>query len=157
VFGTHSFPYWARDLREYLVPLMQTFAAPPDRPAKVSFQSIDQTWRQWDWSVSFDRSPAQQFSYLADAGSSGFALRGTGVATVTTPAAYEPGAAATVTMSGLGGVTTTHVVADASGRLHLTVPLDLVPVPGAIGSAAVVGVPDVPPAGSTTTVTIAMS
>jgi hypothetical protein len=76
---------------------------------------------------------------------------------VTTPANYEPGATATVTMSGLNGTTTIDVVADPTGRLQLTVPLDPLPVPGAIGGAAVMGVPDVPPTGNTTTVTVTMS
>jgi hypothetical protein len=60
-------------------------------------------------------------------------------------------------MSGLSATTTTHVVADPSGRLQLTVPLDPVPMPAATGGVAVLGVPDVPPTGSTTTVTITLS
>ena len=61
VVGTHSWPYWARDLRQYLVPLMATFASPPDAPPSVSYQSIDRQWSQWGWSVALQRRAEQQF------------------------------------------------------------------------------------------------
>jgi hypothetical protein len=88
----------------------------------VSYQSIDQMWTQWSWTVSVQRRDAQQFSYLENASVAGFALRGGGSAIVTTPAFYPPGAVATVTMS-RGGTGT--AIADADGRLHLTVSLGI--------------------------------
>ena len=153
VYGTHTWPYWARDLREYLVPLMATFAAPPAHPASVSYQSIDKHWSQWGWTVDVARSAAQQFSDLTDAQPSGFALRGTGTAAVTTPAFYPPGSTWTVTMATSLASSVTSVVADAEGRLQLTVPLG-VDAPG-VGGAAVMGVPSAPTTGAVTTVTIA--
>ena len=99
----------------------------------MSYQSIDQAWTQWGWAVSVQRSAPQQFTYLTAAGAAGFTLRGSGTATVTTPAFYPPGSNATITMS--QGATTTAIV-DASGRLHLTVPLGV-----DLPTAAVVGVP----------------
>ena len=146
-YGTHTWPYWARDLRDYLPRVLATFADPPPDPAVVSYESIDREWTQWDWSVSLQRSATQQFSALTDATPSGFTLHGSGVATVTTPPFYPPGALATVTMSQGNQSTAT---ADTSGRLHLTVPLG-VDVP----SAAVVGVPL--QSGAANTVTIAIS
>jgi hypothetical protein len=56
-------------------------------------------------------------------------LRGTGTATVVTPAFYAPGSVARVT---IGGVTS-RVVADGAGRLHLSVPLGLVAAPAVMG------------------------
>jgi S-formylglutathione hydrolase FrmB len=153
VLGTHTWPYWARDLREYLGPLMETFAHPPARPASVSYQSIDKSWSQWGWSVDVQRSAVQQFSDLSGAQRAGFTLRGTGTADVTTPAFYRPGSVKQVTAAGTFGRTVTTAVADAAGRLHLTVPLG-VDLPG-LGSAAVMGVPSAPTTGETTTVTIA--
>lgn len=154
VFGTHAWPYWARDLREYLGALMQTFATPPEPPAPVSYQSIDKAWSQWGWSVSLSRPSEQQFSYLTEAGSDGFTLQGTGTAAVVTPAFYEPGAHVQVTLAGAGGPASVSATADERGRLHLTVPLGGDAVPAAVGSSAVMGVPTAPVGSGTTTVTI---
>ena len=113
----------------------------------MSYESIDRDWTQWDWSVALQRRATQQFSSLTNATSSGFSLRGSGTATVTTPPFYRPGALATITTS-QGDVST--ATADASGRLHLTVPL------GAdVPTAAVMGVPV--ETGATNTVTISVS
>ena len=150
MFGTHSWPYWARDLREYVGPMMQTFANPPMAPASISYESVDQSWTQWGWSVSLQRPAAQQFSRLRDAGAGGFTLVGTGTATVVTPPFYAPGSLQTVTLSGLTGMSTSQAAADDSGRLHVTVPIGGDQLPGAIGSAALMGVPDAPPWPATT-------
>jgi hypothetical protein len=156
-FGTHSWPYWARDLREYIGPMMQTFAHPPAAPATTSYQSIDKSWSQWGWSVTVNRPEAQQFSSLADGRREGFTLQGTGTARVATPPLYRPGSVATVTFANTSGppLAPATAVADASGRLHLTVRLSSTAVPDAVGSPAVIGVPLVPPWGGTTTVSIA--
>jgi len=148
VYGTHTWAYWARDLRQYLVPLMSTFAASAPPPSSVSYQSIDRTWTQWGWNVAVDRSAAQQFSALRGASSTGFTLQGSGTATVTTPAFYSPGSTHTVTTTGPLGGTTESAIADASGHLQLTVSLG-----PSLPTVAVVGVPALPPV--TATVTIA--
>lgn len=120
--GTHSFPYWARDLRRHIGPLMRTFASPPRPPAKTSYRSVDPAWTQWGWTVSIKRPEARRFSALTGASATGFALRAAGTATVTTPAFYRPGARVAV------GVTRgrTHKVirtaAGPSGRLTVTLP-----------------------------------
>lgn len=148
VYGTHSWPYWARDLRQYLVPLMHTFTAPPAEPATVSYRSVDKTWSQWGWSVSFRRNAVQQFSALSRADRDGFVLQGSGTATVTTPAVYAPGATMRITSSTSLGRSTTTAVTDAAGRLHVDV--DLGP---SVPTTAVMGLPTLPPV--TATVTIA--
>jgi len=146
--GTHTGPYWARDLKQYLPTLMSTFANPPAPPAGTSYESIDKSWSQWGWSVSVQRSSAQQFSSLTNAGPGGFSLSGTGTASVVTPPFYAPNAAENVTISGV----TRTVTADGGGQLHLSVPLGP-DVPDPAGSAAVIGVPGIPP-WPTTTVTV---
>lgn len=153
VLGTHSFPYWARDLQQYLPPVMQLFAHPPAAPQSVAYQSIDRHWTQWGWTVDLQRPTPQQWSGIDGADAKGFTLSGVGTATVVTPAFYRPNSVAAATLS-TGG--TQHVTADRDGRLHLSVPLGATADPG---SAAVVGVPippDTPPMG-TVTVTIAGS
>jgi hypothetical protein len=147
VYGTHTWPYWARDLRQYLVPLMTTFASPAPLPSTVSYQSIDKTWAQWGWTVVVNRTAAQQFSALNDASSTGFSIHGSGTASVTTPAFYVPGATLHVTTSGPLGASTSTATADASGRLQLSVSLG-----PALPTVAVVGVPTVPPGAATVTI-----
>jgi S-formylglutathione hydrolase FrmB len=148
VLGTHTWPYWARDLREFVGPMMQIFADPPSPPAKVAYQSIDQHWSQWGWTVSLQRAQAQEFTWLSDADAQGFALRGSGTGTVTTPAFYTPGSTQLVTLSDVTGPSSFVAQADSGGRLQLTVPL------GPAAAPAVVGVPAELPPGSTTVVTV---
>ena len=144
-YGTHTWPYWARDLTWYLPHTMATFAESPPAPSRVSYESIDSNWSQWGWSVAVRRNETQQFSALTSADPNGFTLHGTGTATVTTPPYYRPGAVAVVTISGQPSST---VKVDSTGRLEITVPLGLdIPTP------AIVGVPVQP--GRATTVTIA--
>ncbi|MDQ1403476.1 MAG: hypothetical protein QOG03_1792, partial [Actinomycetota bacterium] len=154
-FGTHSWPYWARDLSQYMVPLMETFAHPTAPPATTSYQSIDRSWSQWGWSVSLDRPADQQFSSLTAATAQGFTLEGTGNASVVTPALYAPGARTTVTITDPLATSSFPSYADSAGRMHITVPLGREQIPAEVGSAAVIGVPGIPPWGSTATVTIA--
>jgi hypothetical protein len=151
MFGTHSWGYWARDLREYIGPLMLSFAHPSPAPTTVSYQSVEQRWSAWGWTVSFERSAPQQLAVLTGADAKGFTLQGSGTATVVTPASYAPGQMVTVSRSGAG---TASVMADEAGRLHLTVPLGGPALPAAVAGAAVIGVPGVPPPAATTTVTI---
>jgi S-formylglutathione hydrolase FrmB len=82
--GTHTWPYWARDLRQFIKPLMQTFAHPPALPAKLSYKTIEPTYSVWGWHVSIQRPQKLAFSTLR-IGSHGFSLTGHGVATVVTP------------------------------------------------------------------------
>src|SRR5206468_10762477 len=50
--GTHSWGYWARDLRAFMQPMMAAFAH-PTMPRTISYTSIDERWQQWGWSVSW--------------------------------------------------------------------------------------------------------
>lgn len=129
-FGTHTFPYWAQDLRQFIAPLMADFAAPAAEPATITYRSIDATWTQWGWTVAAHRRAAQCFTDLVGAGAGGFALTGFGSADVTTPAFYAPGSHHAVVV----GSAHSDAVADAGGRLHLTVPLTnaLAVVPGTV-------------------------
>ena len=120
--GTHSWPYWARDLREYLPFMMERFANPPPPPRAISYLSYDDHWQHYGWRVALQRD-ARDYSELHYASRRGFALRGTGVATVTTPAFYTPGARVRVWMRGRGVRSVSVLRADDAGRLQLAVPL----------------------------------
>ena len=126
VFGTHTWAYWSRDLRELIGPLTRTFAH-PSTPRVISYRSVDRTWTQWGWSVSVTRPAAQEFSALAGADRHGFDLTGTGTAVVTTPAFYRPGAAMDVSVSTAPGVQ--HLRVGPEGQLVIDVPLGAGPSP----------------------------
>jgi S-formylglutathione hydrolase FrmB len=117
--GTHSWPYWARDLRQYMPALLATFAHPPAAPAVTSYESVAPAWSQWGWSVRVARARAEQFSALTGGRRTGFTLSGTGVATVTTPALYRPGERLVVTAPRFRRV----LRASAAGRLTVTLPI----------------------------------
>jgi S-formylglutathione hydrolase FrmB len=120
--GTHAWPYWERDLRELMGPLMSDFDHPDPAPATVDYQSDSAHWAEWGWNVAIDR-PAREFSRLSNAGRTGFTLTGSGIATVVTPGFYRPGSTARVSMVGSGPRTLQRVRADKKGRLHLLVAL----------------------------------
>jgi S-formylglutathione hydrolase FrmB len=121
-FGTHTWPYWARDLRDLMPRLMQVFAA-PSTPPVTSYESIDPTWTQWGWTVANHRAPSRAFSRLSDGTAAGLTLNGFGSATVTTPAYYVPGSVHTLISAGASATTSAAVPADASGRLTFEVGL----------------------------------
>jgi S-formylglutathione hydrolase FrmB len=82
--GTHTWPYWARDLRKFIRPLMRTFAHPPARPSKLSYKTIEPEYTVWGWHVSIKRAHRLAFSTLT-LRRHGFSLRGAGNATVVSP------------------------------------------------------------------------
>ena len=120
--GTHSFPYWARDLEEYVGPLMRRFGSAPPRPSSIDYLSADDRWQQWGWKVSLDR-PEAAFSRLHHARRRGFVLIGTGRANVRTPPVYPPGARALVTTVGRDGRSAEGPRVGPDGALRIAVPL----------------------------------
>jgi S-formylglutathione hydrolase FrmB len=122
VYGTHSFPYWARDLRAYLPKMMADFAR-PKTPRVVSYTSIDKQWSQWGYTVTMKRDVAQQFTTLSNGTSRGFTLTGGGIASITTPADYQPGSTLRLNVT-VGSSTTQRLVpVDSSRRITLSVDL----------------------------------
>ena len=115
--GTHSWPYWARDLRWSIGPIVRDLTRPAALP-RFSYTSADTTYRVYGWKVSMHRR-VREFSTLAQAGTGGFVLRGSGSGTVTTPAVYRPGARYRIVIGGKAG----SVRANRFGRLAINVPL----------------------------------
>jgi S-formylglutathione hydrolase FrmB len=120
--GTHTWPYWARDLRDLMPRIMQVFAN-PGAPARISYKSIDASWSQWGWTAVSERGKKRAFSSLTTADAHGFAFSGFGSATVTTAGYYVPGSPHSVQIRDRAGLRTRILTADATGRL--TVPVDL--------------------------------
>ena len=120
--GTHSWPYWTRDLQESIGPIAEDFAHPPATPKSVTYTIADAQYSVFGWSVAMHRT-AEEFSTLENASKRGFALAGSGSGTVLTPPVYTAGAGYAVTMHGQGIDTSTTVTAGPDRRLALEVPL----------------------------------
>ncbi len=120
--GTHSWPYWTRDLKWSIGVVMEDFATPVSAPEKVTYTVADPQYSVFGWGVTMHRA-AEEFSTLEEADAQGFSLAGSGSASVVTPRDYRRGKAYVVSMSGHEGASSEIVTADAEGRLHLEVPL----------------------------------
>jgi S-formylglutathione hydrolase FrmB len=121
--GTHSWPYWARDLQWSLPEIMFDFAHPSPAPSPFTYTSADNAYSVYGWTVTTHRT-AREFSTLESASSRGFALAGSGSATVLTAPVFRPGARYGVRLS--GDTVSTHtvtLVAERNRRLEITVPL----------------------------------
>jgi S-formylglutathione hydrolase FrmB len=116
--GGHTVPYWNRDLRLSLPALMRTFAHPPARPRLVSLRAIEPRYSVYGWDVQLRRR-VLEFSRLSSASRAGFALTGSGSATVRTPGFYLAGARYAVAVRGRR----TLLRANAQGRLRIVLKL----------------------------------
>ncbi len=121
--GTHSWPYWSRDLRWSIGPLMADFAHPAPAPASFSYQSGAAGYSVYGWSVAMHRLTAE-FSTLTVTGKRAFTLAGSGSATITTPAFYARRSRYRVTIqTQAAAARTTTVRSSRHGALTLSVPL----------------------------------
>jgi len=120
--GTHSWPYWTRDLRGSIGPLMDDFADPPAAPARVTYTSAEPGYAVFGWDVATHRA-AREFSTLADADAHSFRLAGSGSATVVTPPVFKRRATYRLRLRGDRVDSSASAVAGADRRLHIEVPL----------------------------------
>ena len=120
--GTHTWPYWTRDLQQSIDTITSDFAHPAPNPSQFTYTSADDTYAVYGWSVTMHRS-AREFSTLGQVTCQGFALSGSGSGAVTTPACFKRGARYLVTMTGPNADASKVLTADKSRRLQLDVPL----------------------------------
>ena len=121
--GTHSWPYWERDLKWSIGPLMSDFANPAPAPASFTYTTALPTYAEYGWLVRINRGAAE-FSTLTTTTGRAFTLSGSGTAMVTTAPHYLPGRVYRITVApATGAATTLARRADRHGRLSITVPL----------------------------------
>jgi S-formylglutathione hydrolase FrmB len=111
--GTHSWPYWQRDLTDFLAWLKPYIGRALPAPRAFSFRTAAGNFSAWDWSFQVTGREVTEFVYLSDVGRSGFDALGSGTLNVTTAPIYRPGKAYLVGNQ--------PVQADSSGRLHFKV------------------------------------
>jgi S-formylglutathione hydrolase FrmB len=117
--GTHSWPYWARDLRRFIGPLMHRFDHPATVPATAFYSSIEPRWSQWGWRFRAHRAERLQFATLSLAGPAGFRLAGSGRPVILTPPHYLRHHRYRVVV----GHHSERLETSATGRLRIVVPL----------------------------------
>jgi S-formylglutathione hydrolase FrmB len=120
--GSHSWPYWNRDLQRTLPDLMRTFAQPPVPPSPFSFTAVEPTFEVYGYLVRMHRT-VTEFATFSGVTPSGFALTGSGSAEVTTAPRYRPGARYRVRYEQGHSISSQVVQADSAGRLRLSVAL----------------------------------
>jgi S-formylglutathione hydrolase FrmB len=120
--GTHSWPYWARDLRWSIGDIMSDFQHPAPNPASFSYESGQPSYSIYGWRVAIDRKVAE-FSTISPTGPTAFELQGSGSATVTTPAVYARNTSYRVTIRSGSGTITRTLKTGRSRKLTLAVPL----------------------------------
>lgn len=122
--GTHTFPYWARDLRWSIGPLMRSFAHPKRLPRLLNYRSADDRYRVYGWRVRMRRK-AREFSALRKATCHSFTVQGSGSASVGTPPCLRPRTTYAFTIRGEPGMQSRAglVRSDRRGRVRLKVPL----------------------------------
>ncbi len=116
--GTHSWPYWQRDLREDLPRIMRTFKHPAPRPSPFSYRSVEPSYSVYGWHVSMARKAAE-WSELRRVGRHSFTVRGSGTATVRTPPRFVPRSSHPIRIGDAKGT----VRAGNDGRLRIEVRL----------------------------------
>lgn len=120
--GTHSFPYWNSSLERTLPIFMDVFRKALPDPEVFSYRSIEPTFSVYGWEITMAR-PVVEFADLDGVSRHGFALFGSGDASIVSAPIYRPGSTYPITLTGGFGERKEDRVADAAGRLHLDVPL----------------------------------
>jgi S-formylglutathione hydrolase FrmB len=120
--GCHCGFYWTRDLEQLMPHLAWVFGDPLAPPSPFTYRSIDPAYEAYGWRVHMDRQ-ALEWSELRDARRDGFALRGSGSGSVTTPPLYAPGRTVDVQVARGEGVESKRVRVPDDCRLRLAVPL----------------------------------
>jgi S-formylglutathione hydrolase FrmB len=116
--GTHSWPYWGRDLQWSIGPLMNDFAHPQPTPDPFTYTGAENAYTIYGWTVTMHRK-VLEFSTLKQAGTNGFQLQGSGSGTVQTPPGYRRHTRYKISV---GGHTTTVNTGNAK-TLTIQVPL----------------------------------
>ncbi len=120
--GTHSWPYWVRDLRQSIGRVMYDFAHPLPAPARITFEAAEPSYEIYGWRVRMHRK-VEEFSALTRAWIRGFSLRGSGSATVITPPVYARHGRYQVTITARNERISARMTAGRDRRLRVEVPL----------------------------------
>jgi S-formylglutathione hydrolase FrmB len=86
--GTHSWPYWERDLTRFIPFMANGWRHPDPAPDSFSDRSAATHFTAWGWSFVADRS-VEEFTYLRNVTSHGLEVAGSGTLHITDPAGEQ--------------------------------------------------------------------
>ena len=112
--GTHSWPYWQRDLERELPRMMATFRDPPRRPRAFTYTTAEPRFAVYGWRVT---RPDGEYAFarLTDVSRRGFAYAGPDRAIVMTARVFKRHSWHTVAVDGVSSA----VRAGRFGRLRI--------------------------------------
>jgi S-formylglutathione hydrolase FrmB len=116
--GTHTYPYFIRELPRFLSWLAPMLGKPVSPPHAFAMRSAQPSFSAWDWNFTTHRD-VKEFAYLTGITSAGLTVTGSGTLDVTTAGGYRPW----VTYVLGTGATTRQIVAGPDGRLRFSVDL----------------------------------
>ena len=96
--GSHSLPYWQRDMTEFVAWLRQQFRHPPAMLHNFSVMSAHAMFTAWGWSFEAIRR-VREFAYVSVRGDR-LRVTGSGALVVSTPARFRAGQLVTVKLTG---------------------------------------------------------
>jgi diacylglycerol O-acyltransferase / trehalose O-mycolyltransferase len=115
--GSHSWPYWKRDAREFVAWLRAQFARPVRTPRSFAIASAHSWFTAWGWTFTVRRR-VREFAYVKVSGHR-LSITGSGTVTILTPAAFHPGRVYVVKVAGVRR----RLRADRSGAIPLELSL----------------------------------
>ncbi|HWC33301.1 MAG TPA: alpha/beta hydrolase family protein [Mycobacteriales bacterium] len=110
--GTHSWPYWRRDLTRFIPILARAWRHPDAVPTRFSDRSASTSFRAWGWHFTAHRAVAE-FTYLRHVSAHGLEVSGSGTLHVVTAADYAPDSSWLVDGQ--------RIVAGGDGKLRFTI------------------------------------
>jgi len=121
--GGHNWYHWQDGLQRAWPEIQALFDRPARAPRSFRYRSTEPRFPIWGWEVSVER-PAPGLLRLREVSVHGLTLEGTGVVTLVTPPAYEPGQSFDLAVAGRGtSVEVPTARATHDGRLRLAVAL----------------------------------
>lgn len=115
--GIHSFRYFEAYLHDFWPEMTAAFGAAP--PRSFDYRRADPRFSVWGWSFEADPRRAPEFLHIRGASRGGLRITGSGTASITTAAYWQPGRRVRVSH----GRTASVVRAGADGRLRFTADL----------------------------------
>jgi S-formylglutathione hydrolase FrmB len=110
--GTHSWPYWERDLTRFVPIMAQAWRHPDPAPRVFGDRSAATSFDAWGWKFTANRA-VDEFTYLRNVSKTGLQVAGSGTLRVVTAADYPGGSH--------WKVAGRPATAGADGRLRFTV------------------------------------
>jgi S-formylglutathione hydrolase FrmB len=120
--GTHTGAYFRRDFEDVLPKLMADFSRTRVVPRRFTYTTADADYTVYGWHVQMHRT-AGELSTLAGNGRRGFALTGSGSASVVTPPLTRPGSVHRIVVRTTTTSSVHRVRSGPDGRLSIDVPL----------------------------------